>query len=96
MQFSILKYDTEKFIFVIGIAQHALKQTTLALRTLNAAVEMEPRNPLCKFHRATVLFAAERYQDALEELLELMQIVPKESLVYFLLGKVVNICNMIM
>ncbi|XP_034495630.1 cell division cycle protein 27 homolog isoform X6 [Ailuropoda melanoleuca] len=68
--------------------QHALKKSEKALDTLNKAIVIDPKNPLCKFHRASVLFANEKYKSALQELEELKQIVPKESLVYFLIGKV--------
>ena len=68
--------------------QHALNKSELALQTLARAVAVDERNPLCKFHRASVLFASERHQEALEELDELKDIVPRESLVYFLIGKV--------
>ncbi|KAL5005582.1 hypothetical protein ScPMuIL_016740 [Solemya velum] len=72
----------------IGVVQHALQKSELALHTLNKAIAADPRNPLCKFHRASILCAMEKHKDALEELEELKQIVPKESLVYFLIGKV--------
>ncbi|XP_064474918.1 cell division cycle protein 27 homolog isoform X2 [Ornithodoros turicata] len=72
----------------IGVVQHALKKTEECILTLDQAMAMDSRNPLCKFHRASIFFSLERYQDALGELDELKQIVPKESLVYFLCGKV--------
>ena len=50
--------------------------------------ELAPKNPLCKFERASILHSTERYQEALLELNDLKDIVPKESPVYFLLGKV--------
>ncbi|MEQ2174760.1 hypothetical protein GOODEAATRI_011234, partial [Goodea atripinnis] len=67
--------------------QHALKKSDAALETLNRAIGIDPKNPLCKFHRASILFANDKYKAALQELEELKQIVPKESLVYFLIGK---------
>ncbi|XP_057673548.1 cell division cycle protein 27 homolog isoform X2 [Corythoichthys intestinalis] len=72
----------------IGVVQHALKKSDAALETLNKAIGIDPTNPLCKFHRASILFANDKYKAALQELEELKQIVPKESLVYFLIGKV--------
>lgn len=72
----------------IGVAQHALQKADKALRTLSDAVDNDPKNPLCKFHRASIFFAAGRYAEALKELEELKEIVPKESLVYYLTGKV--------
>lgn len=68
--------------------QHALQKSEKAIATLNAAVAMAPKNPLCKFEKATIMFACERYEEALEELNDLKELVPKESPVYFLLGKV--------
>lgn len=72
----------------IGFVQHALKETEKALNTFNVAIENDPKNPLCKFHRASIYFAVGRHAEALEELEELKAIVPKESLVYYLIGKV--------
>lgn len=74
--------------FVLFQAQHALQKADKALQTLSAAVANDPKNPLCKFHRASIFFAAGRYAEALKELEELKEIVPKESLVYYLTGKV--------
>jgi len=74
----------------VAVVQHATNNTSAALDTLNAAISVSPKNPLCKFERASILHSSERYQEALEELLELKQIVPKESPVYFLIGKVHN------
>lgn len=68
--------------------QHSQQKTEKALETLNAACQLTPKNTLCKFERASILFASERYHDALEELNELKELAPKESPVYFLLGKV--------
>ncbi|KAK2143694.1 hypothetical protein LSH36_819g00003 [Paralvinella palmiformis] len=72
----------------IGVVQHALKKSDSALQTLNKAIAADPKNPLCKFHRASILFANEKHTEALQELEELKEIVPSESLVYFLTGKV--------
>lgn len=72
----------------LAVVQHALKKSDLALQTLNKAIEMDPKNALCKFHRASIKFSMDDYDSALSELDELKQIVPKESLVYFLIGKV--------
>jgi len=43
------------------------------------------------FQRANVLMSMERYQDALDELEVVRNNVPKESAVYFLMGKVTNV-----
>ncbi len=41
--------------------QHALKKSEGALQTLNRAIAADPKNPLCKFHRASILFANDRH-----------------------------------
>jgi len=42
--------------------QHALKRSDDALGTLDRAINIDSNNPLCKFHRASVLFATDRHQ----------------------------------
>lgn len=49
------------FLFFFQV-QHALKKSEKALDTLNKAINIDPKNPLCKFHRASVLFANEKYK----------------------------------
>lgn len=73
--------------------EHALQKSSAALATLNRALAVDPRNPLCKYHRASILHATDRHQEALAELNHLREIVPKESNVYFLLGKVRAACE---
>ncbi|XP_028175323.1 cell division cycle protein 27 homolog [Ostrinia furnacalis] len=74
----------------LGLAQAALDKTDRALATLERAVALDTENPLCRFHRASVLLRAGRPQDALADLHYLKDIAPRESLVYYLLGKVHN------
>lgn len=74
----------------LGLAQAALGKMDRALATLERAVASDPENPLCRFHRASVLLRAGRPQDALNDLHHLKDIAPRESLVYYLLGKVHN------
>jgi tetratricopeptide (TPR) repeat protein len=64
------------------------QHSSLALATLEKAIQKDPQNPLCKFHKASILFSSERHHEALKELEELKELVPRESLVYFLMGKV--------
>lgn len=74
----------------LGLAQAALGKMDRALTTLEKAVALDTENPLCRFHRASVLLRAGRPQDALADLHHLKDIAPRESLVYYLLGKVHN------
>lgn len=59
-----------------------------ALECLREACRRAPQNPVCKYHHASVLFAQEKYEEALAELEELKQLAPKECMVYFMLGRV--------
>lgn len=74
----------------LGLAQAAMGKIERALSTLERAVSLDTENPLCRFHRASVLLRAGRPQDALADLEHLKDIAPRESLVYYLLGKVHN------
>ncbi|KAF4522886.1 hypothetical protein B566_EDAN012940 [Ephemera danica] len=72
----------------MAVTLASLHKTEKALQLLNSAISVQPKNPVCRFNRARILFSSERYQEALEELEELKEIVPRESQVYFLAGKV--------
>ncbi|KYM96024.1 PREDICTED: cell division cycle protein 27 homolog [Cyphomyrmex costatus] len=72
----------------IGVVQYVLKKTDQALKTLNTALMNDPDNTLCKFHRASINFFIGRHMEALREFKELKNIIPKESLVYYSIGKV--------
>ena len=43
-------------------AQHALKKGENALQTFDRAIAIDSRNPLCKFHRAHLLVAHDKYK----------------------------------
>lgn len=76
----------------LAIVCHQMKksvgQERRALELLDRASKLDPSNALVKFHRASINFATENYTVAMEELEELKQVVPRESMVYFLIGKV--------
>lgn len=74
----------------LGLAQASLGKMERALATLERAVALDTENPLCRFHRASVLLRAGRPEDALADLHYLKDIAPRESLVYYLMGKVHN------
>ena len=73
----------------LAVVLHALKKVDQSLEVLDEAIKMDPDNVLCKFHRASFYCSSERHQEALTELEALKILVPKESLVYFLIGKVI-------
>ncbi|XP_031634063.1 cell division cycle protein 27 homolog isoform X2 [Contarinia nasturtii] len=72
----------------IAVTQFNLNKTEQALETLNAAIAIDPNNPLCKFHRGSIYFQCGRYVDALKELEQLKHTVPKESVVFYIVGKI--------
>ena len=75
----------------LGVVMHALKKTDQALVILDEAIRMDPKNALSRFHRASIYFSVDRHEEALRELEALKILIPKESLVYFLIGKVSNL-----
>lgn len=46
----------------ISQVQHAMKKSEAALVTINKAMTIDPKNPLCKFHRASILFSMDKHQ----------------------------------
>jgi len=74
----------------VAVVQHSLQKSQQALDFLRQTVHDYPENKLCIFELASILFASERYEEALEQLERLKEIAPKEPGVYFLLGKVHN------
>lgn len=72
----------------LAIAMHHNSGTDDALSVLLKALEMEPKNPLLRFNLASLYFSIRKYEDATRELDLLKEICPKESMVYFLSGKV--------
>ena len=77
----------------LGIAQHANSKPLEALRTLELALVHEPKNVQARFHRATIFNQFSRYQESLQELEKVRNIVPKEASVYFAMGKIYKKLN---
>eukprot|EP00250_Pteridium_aquilinum_P028141 c36647_g1_i1 orf=92-2434(+) len=78
----------------LGMALHALKNNEDALNLLEQAVIADPKNPLPKYQKANVLVSDERYEEALKELENLNEVAPRESSVFFLMGKIYKRLNM--
>jgi len=72
----------------LGMALHANQKTAQALEMLSNAISIDPKNPLARFQKAQVLLSTEQYEFALAELMQLVEMAPKEGSVYFVLGKV--------
>ena len=75
----------------IAVVYHSMKKSEKALEILDRALELEPKNFLCKFHRASILFSMEKYDLALLDFEKLRRQIPKESLIYYMISKVVLI-----
>ena len=58
-----------------------------ALAKLQEAIALDPRNPLARFERSSVLMDLEMPEEALEELQRLVRLSPAEPSVYFQRGK---------
>eukprot|EP00047_Mylnosiga_fluctuans_P018565 m.72423 g.72423 ORF g.72423 m.72423 type:complete len:236 (-) comp7679_c0_seq6:166-873(-) len=71
-----------------GMVQHAQKKSMAALEMLTKALSLDEGNALAHFHKAVVLSALDSDDDALAVLQRLRQIAPRESSVYFLMGKI--------
>ena len=72
----------------LGMAQHALRKTEKAYISLQKAIQLDERNPLAKYEKASVLMSDERYSEALDELEQLREVAPREASVYFLMGRI--------
>ncbi|CEG48107.1 DNA-binding cell division cycle control protein [Plasmopara halstedii] len=72
----------------LGMVQHATHRYDDALVTLEHAADLQPLNPQARFQRANVLITLQRYHEALEELHIVKNFAPRESSVYFMMGKV--------
>ncbi|KAH8963977.1 hypothetical protein BDL97_04G039700 [Sphagnum fallax] len=79
----------------LGMALHTLKKNGEALELLEQAIVADPKNPLPKYQKANVLMSEERYHDALAELEQLKEVAPRESSVYFLMGKIYKRLDML-
>lgn len=42
--------------------QHAMKKPKQALKTVCKAIQLMPKNALCKYHKASFLYTLERYE----------------------------------
>eukprot|EP00775_Hariotina_reticulata_P006606 gene6606-6834_t len=70
-----------------GIALRKMNRLDEALQQLRVAVTRDRRNPLARLEIAGVLTSLDQCQDALAELRELQNIVPRESAVHFMMGR---------
>ena len=68
--------------------KHSLHRSSEALVFLKRARELDPKNPVPLYHKATILLDLNRPQESLVILEDLTKMVPREALVHFLMGKV--------
>ena len=72
----------------LGMVLHAQKRSPEAMKLIERALVIDPRNPLVKFNKAMILFALNQNHESLQELVELKELAPRESSVFFLMGKI--------
>ncbi|KAF8682246.1 Tetratricopeptide repeat [Rhizoctonia solani] len=71
----------------LGIVIEKRGEREVALRRYDHACRISPENSLVRFNRARLLMALERYEEAIEDLVRLKDIVSDEANVWFTLGK---------
>ncbi|VDP76611.1 unnamed protein product [Echinostoma caproni] len=57
-----------------------------ALHLVTLACKLQPKNPLARYHRASILFHLGRYKAVLNELQQLLVLTPREAMVYLMIG----------
>ncbi|TPP58887.1 Cell division cycle protein 27 [Fasciola gigantica] len=57
-----------------------------ALHLVTLACKLQPKNPLARYHRASILFHLGRYKAVLNELQQLLILTPREAMVYLMIG----------
>ncbi|EDV26349.1 uncharacterized protein TRIADDRAFT_21924 [Trichoplax adhaerens] len=77
----------------IGLAQHAQNRSDEALTTMESAIKLDPNNILCQYHHAAMLYAIGEYEKALSGLEKLKKTASRESLVYYMIGKIYDKLN---
>ncbi|KAJ1309872.1 hypothetical protein OPQ81_006636 [Rhizoctonia solani] len=71
----------------LGIVIEKRGEREVALRRYDHACRISPENSLVRFNRARLLMVLERYEEAIEDLVRLKDIVSDEANVWFILGK---------
>jgi len=64
------------------------KRYKQSVATLEQALSIEPGSVQCMFQLANSLYTMQRFEAALEQLLKLKKLIPTESVVFFMLGKI--------
>ncbi|KAH9510411.1 anaphase-promoting complex subunit cdc27 [Dermatophagoides farinae] len=72
----------------LALILYHLKKSRDAIHLLNEASKIDPQNVIIKYNRALIRFHMEEYDQSLVELEELKTMVPKESLIFFLIGRI--------
>ena len=75
-------------LYRIGRTLKVRKRYKQSVATLEQALSIEPGSVQCMFQLANSLYTMQRFEAALEQLLKLKKLIPTESVVFFMLGKV--------
>ena len=66
---------------------HNCHETDKALECFERAEQIDPKNPLNKYQKGTVLMSLDHYEEALKVLQDLTYLAPKEAPVHIMIGK---------
>ena len=72
----------------LGMSYSSLKNYKEALNQFEICETLDPKNVLNKFQKVNVLINTEQYEQGLNELIYLRQMMPKEAPIPVLMGKV--------
>lgn len=77
----------------LGSVQHSRRDYQSALSTFERIIQKKS-NPRARFHRASVLLALERYEEAYEELKDVCDHFPTEAAVHIMMAKICKKLNL--
>lgn len=72
----------------LGMTLSNCDEAMRALQCFEAAEQLDPKRPLTKYQKVTVLMALNRHTESLEVLQELKNLCPKEAPIYVTMGKI--------
>ena len=72
----------------LGMTLSNCDETVHALDCFERAEQLDPKRPLTKFQKVTVLMALNKLPESLEVLQELKSLCPKEAPIYVFMGKI--------
>ncbi|OAF71538.1 hypothetical protein A3Q56_00709 [Intoshia linei] len=59
-----------------------------SLDHMDLYISKYPKHPLCRFHKAMILFNKSKFKESMVELLILQDMIPEEAMIYFMMGRI--------